>query len=1016
MVGFIMRGTVLVSCSVLLLALLARGALALDPAQPTSDYFRTTFTVEDGLPDNVVNAILQSRDGFLWIGTYAGLVRFNGRDFVPVDLRMAGAVSQVVNALAEGPDGSLWVGTDLGIVRIYDVEHYEPGRSRSQFYRLSAKDETALCLKLTREGVLFAGTSHGLYRLSGTSFILVLPANSVGTIEEGSDGHLLIVAHTTFLEWDRGKIITHRGLETELAPSRGKTSHEVPNDVFRHVMEDHTGAMWFCTRWGIARENRDAIYRYRPYGERDATNPILTYEDGRGTVWVVRDVGVFRADQESLEPLLTGVAPRSIFADRDGNLWIGTNGDGLIRFRDKYVHMFTTANGLPNNVPMTVIERHDGTIWAGNNCGGLSRFDQGHFVTYSEKDGLLNSCVWALAEDANEDLWVGTWGGGAFRFKDGRFEQYAQAQGLPSNIVRSIAAAPDGALWFATDGGLTRMRNGQLRNYSTADGLSSNHTISVYVERRGEILAATAAGIDRMIGDRFSPLSSAQQLLDQHFIGFGETQSGELYAFSAPHGISRIEGNRLVDIGLDFDLLGMAEFHGQDLWFSSRNGILRVPATSPWLSSEDRSGPLDYAKFGRADGLNSTQCSIGTPNIIIDRDNRLWVPTVQGLAMIDLLRLPHQSRRPTVYIEQVTVDRRTQLLPHQMVLSPGTHHLELKFDAIELTSPERIRFQYRLDGVDDSWLDAGVSRTAIYTSVPIGTHWFHVRASDSNGVWSRESIAHAITQQPFFYQTTLFRLIAVAVFVGLCAGIYRLRIRQIAAGMSARFDERLAERTRIARDLHDTLLQTIQGGKLVTDDALDCNTDQERMRSALQRLSGWLGQAIEESRSAVDRLRSSTTQRNDLAEALRSAGEDCTVQRSIEFHLSVTGASREVHPIIRDEVYRIGYEAIRNASLHADASRLDLQLSYVTDLVLRLRDNGKGIDPAIAEKGKQGHFGLIGMYERASRVRGQLTISGSPAGGTIVELVVPAMIAFPRQALGMHGALETIRSLFKRGR
>ncbi|HEX4168716.1 MAG TPA: triple tyrosine motif-containing protein, partial [Bryobacteraceae bacterium] len=197
--------------------------------------------------------------------------------------------------------------------------------------------------------------------------------------------------------------------------------------------------------------------------------------------------------------------------------------------------------------------------------------------------------------------------------------------------------------------------------------------------------------------------------------------------------------------------------------------------------------------------------------MIIDREGRLWVATVQGLATIDLLRLPHLRRRLAIFIEEVTVDRRTQPLPHQVVIPPGNHHLELKFDAIELSSPEKIRFQYRLDGVDGAWLDAGLARTAIYTSVPIGSHWFHVRACNSEGVWDREGIMYPIVQQPFFYETKWFRLIAVALLVLLVAGVYRLRVRQIARELNARMEERVNERMRIARELHDTLLQSFQG-------------------------------------------------------------------------------------------------------------------------------------------------------------------------------------------------------------
>jgi signal transduction histidine kinase/ligand-binding sensor domain-containing protein len=998
-----LRHTVLRVCSLLLFALVSRSVLALDPTQPTASYLRTTFTVEDGLPDNVVNAILQTRDGFLWIGTYAGLVRFNGRDFMPVDFHMAGSVSQVVVALAEGPDGSLWVGTDFGVVRIHDAEHYEPGRSTSQLYRVgNTKDETLSCLKFTRDGTLFAGTGRGLYRLDGASFISAIPGINVQIIEEESNGHLLVIADNDFLEWDRGRVIKP-GLTAAVAPNYRIAGYGMPKDVFHYVMKDRSsGAMWYCSHWDIARQGHDRIRRNPPCASNDTRIPIQTYNYGRGALWGIGEVGVFRAQgRDSVEPLLTNVAPRSMLADRDGNLWIGTNGDGLIRFRDRPIDMFTTADGLPNNVPMAVLERHDGTIWVGNNCGGLSRFDGKRFVTYAEKDGLLNTCVWALAEDGNEDLWIGTWGGGAFRFKDRKFEQYAQRQGLPGDVVRSIVAAPDSSIWFATNEGLSRLRNGHLRNYTTADGLSSNHMIAVYADRQGGILAASSAGIDRMTGDRFVPVSSPHQIVDPHFIGFGETQLGEVYVFSAPRGISRIDGNRLVDIGPDLDLLGMAEVGGQELWFSGRNGILRVPEASGRLSWEGRSDPFEYAKFGRADGLNSTQCSVGAPNIIVDRENRLWVPTVQGLAMIDLPRLPEQRRPPAVFIEEVTVDQRTHALPDRTVLPPGNHHVELKFDAIELTSPERVRFQYRLDGVDRTWLDAGTTRTAVYTSVPIGNHLFHVRACNSDGIWDREGIAYGLMQEPFFYETNAFRLIAVAILIVLSAGAYRLRVRQIAAGMHARFDERLAERTRIARELHDTLLQNFHGLMFQFQAARNLMT--RRPDEAVRSLDDAINEtkkAIAESRDAIQDLRSEPIAKGNLAELLMSISRELTDSNANDhppvFDLIEEGERQTLSSTASNEICRIALELTRNAYQHAHARRIEAEIRYSDSIFrLRIRDDGKGIDPQVLkEGGRRGHWGLRGVRERADRIGAHLDLWSEPGKGTEVQLVVPASIAY----------------------
>jgi signal transduction histidine kinase len=735
------------------------------------------------------------------------------------------------------------------------------------------------------------------------------------------------------------------------------------------------------------------------------------YEDPQGNMWVWLTTGVFRASATRLEPLASNISVRAIYGDRENNLWVGTNGEGLIRFKDRPIRMFTKADGLPNNIPMTVLTKRDGSLWVGNNCGGLSVFDGTRFKTYDERNGLSNSCVWALAEGKSGDLWVGTWGGGLFRLADGQFVQFSKPQGLAGDVVRAIAVAYDGSVWVATDGGLSHMQNGHFRNYTVADGLSSNRVVNVYQDRRGGIWAGTSRGINRMTGNRFASVSSAREIFDPRYISLGEDSYGNLYALSAPKGIDRIQENQLVEVNHDLDLLSMVPFQWADVWFSGGNGVFRVSAAILKETERVQKRPLDYAWFGRGDGMISTQCSIGTPNMAITADGKLWVSTVQGLAMFDLGRLASDSAKPAIYVEKVTVGRETQPADRQLVLPPGTHHVELHFDSISLAWPEKVRFQYRMDGVDPVWLDADSLRTAVYTNIPIGTHVFHLRACNSNGVWDLSGIAFAVTQKPYFYETSGFRLALATALVLLLAGGYRLRLRQIRSQMQARLDERVSERTRVAQELHDTLLQTIQASTMMAWRALEDPYDAASMHRALEQLSQWLADAMREARAALSSLRTSVTPINDLAEALQRAGDGCGRRGAMTFALTVEGNSRDPHPIIREEVYRIGYEAIRNAFTHSGGSRLEMELSYVRDLVLRVRDNGRGIDPKVLAKGKDGHFGIKGIRERAERVGARLSLNSSSAG-TEVELIVPAGLAFRQQRHVLQGSLTRLRRFF----
>ena len=532
------------------------------------------------------------------------------------------------------------------------------------------------------------------------------------------------------------------------------------------------------------------------------------YEDDQGTVWVQFARCLYRVSDKRPEPLVRS-SVREIFSDREGNLWAGTNGEGLLRFKDRSVRMFTTADGLPSNIPMAVLSRHDGSLWVGTNCGGISVYSNHRFRAYDEKDGLSNSCVWSLAEDHNSSLWIGTWGGGLFRFLNNCFTQFTKRDGLGGDVVRGIQVAKDGSLWIATDGGVSHMMNESFRNYSVNEGLSSANALGVYQDRHNNIWAGTSRGVDRMVGERFTPVATDREILDPRAVNFAESTAGDLYAMGASHGIDRWDGHRFLAVNHQLDLFRLIPA-GQDLWFSGGNGIFRF--AGPSLEAEHQKElPVDYTSFGFADGMNSTQCSIGTPNMALTREGKLWVATVRGLAELDPERLRPISDKPRIFVSDVTVGRIRQIAGPELTLPPGTHHTEVHFDSISLRSPQNVRFQYRMDGIDPVWLDANSSLTAVYTNVPTGSHLFHVRACNNDGIWDPVGIAYNVTQMPELYETTWFRGSAVLAVALLLAGSYRLRLRQIAEQFNARLEARVNERTRIARDLHDTLLQSFHG-------------------------------------------------------------------------------------------------------------------------------------------------------------------------------------------------------------
>jgi signal transduction histidine kinase len=449
--------------------------------------------------------------------------------------------------------------------------------------------------------------------------------------------------------------------------------------------------------------------------------------------------------------------------------------------------------------------------------------------------------------------------------------------------------------------------------------------------------------------------------------------------------------------GLPCDAVnGIVEDATGALWLYMQCGLVELARTElqKWWAQPD--ARLQLQVFDVFDGFQS---GVGTPfesRAVRTLDGRLWFANYSVAQMIDPAHLSRNLIAPPVHVEQVIADHKAFSPQGDVRLPARTRDVEIDYTALSLAVPEKVLFLFRLEGRDTDWQEAGTRRQAFYTDLRPGTYRFHVIACNNDGIWNRQGASLDFNVMPAWYQTIGFKLLFVVIILTTAWALYRLRVRQVAHALAVRFDERLAERTRIAREFHDTLIQTIQGSKLVADDALDQSADPARMRHALKQLSEWLDRAVQEGRAALNSLRTSATETNDLAEGLRRATEECRMFSPMETSFSMEGNSKEMHPVVRDEIYRIGYEAIRNASAHSKASRLRVGLKYGQDLAISVGDNGVGIPESIIKGDTDGHYGLQGMRERAARIGGKLRIVSSVDSGTEVSLVIPGRIAFRR--------------------
>ena len=765
------------------LLLVGGGAAALDPSAPLSQYGIDAW--KDGLPQNSVHTILQSRDGYLWFGTYEGLVRFNGVSFVVHDTRNTPALrSNSVWTLFEDRLGTLWAGTlGGGVVRTRGGVFTRYGE------REGLPSEYAWALAEDAAGTLWAGTDRGLARFDGTVFRAVaLPApferTPVRSLLGVAGGGLWIgTAADGLLMWDGRSV-------RRVHPVEGR----VPGAV--HALAPSPGgvaAAFFGL--GLVEVEREGAVTVR--GTKDGLPSELLWSllrDRNGDLWAGSDgAGLARISKGRIETF--GVAQglahpfvRSIAEDREGSVWIGTNG-GLNRLRDRKVLVYGARDGMPVENVRSVAQTNDGTLWAGTdsdgvaalrgdrfvvpaeaaplrgvavrslvagpgnalwigtNGSGLFRLSGGKLTRFTKKDGLPSDIVYAVALDAKGNVWAGTYGAGAARWDGRRFVVLDQARGLPSDVVRCLLEGRDGTIWIGTDaGGLVRLKDGVLSVLDRRHGLASDVVFSLHEDEAGLLWIGTAGGLSVLRHD------------------------GSLRSLGSADGLPDDKVFRILEGG------------DGSFWLSSNKGIYGVSRADLVDRLEGRRGPVHGLSLGRSDGLPTAQCNGASwPAGTKDREGRLWFPTLRGLVGVDPVRLRSNEIVPPVVIDRFLADGRPVAGASPVELSPRTGKIEIHYDGLSFQAPEMVRFRYRLEGFEPSWVDAGTRRSAFYTSLPPGDFVFRVVAANNDGVWNETGASFAFRLKPGLHQRLGFRLGAV-VLVLLAVGTgYAIRMRGVRA-------------------------------------------------------------------------------------------------------------------------------------------------------------------------------------------------------------------------------------------
>lgn len=945
------------------------------------EYALTSWADEEGLFGGWIVGIAQDPNGYLWVGTVSGLLRFDGLNFERFHGTDGTLLPQrSVSSIYGARDGSVWVGYSGGggIYRIRErqVTDYGPAEGLGGG-RIAALAEDG-------EGAMFAATPNGLYRLNRE-------------------------------RWER--IGSEQGL---------------PNGQVFAIYRDRLNALWAVTAEAVFKRTTPSN-RFELVS-RTTDAPLGFSESPTGEMWVTSpSVGYRQIDPRGRSSGEAGARRgygSKLLHDRSGNLWIATLGRGLwfLRHGESVPQAVGTHNGLSNDSVRGLFEDRNGDVWVGTTVG-LHRFARRRVTPYTDF-----GVVRALEATPDGGVWIAT-GSGVVQLLNGRRRQFGIADGLPSADVRGLHVSRSGQLWVTTiagiasfadgrfsplrldegrwpagtvtiaidskgrlwgcseDNGLFRWHDGQLQTVSLSHEVHAADVHSVAVDRADRVwLLMSGGGVGLIDAEGGFQLLRKSDRFHRSDLAFHEDDAGTVW-LGAGERLTRFKAGRMAAITVFSGLPAGAirSITGDregNLWIGTSGGIMRVADSEFDVTEVEPGRRLEFRSYSSSDGLPGVPVRYGYPSAVRAADGQLWFVTGNGVTQVDPQRLS-DSRSPTpVHIERVNANGRSFEPTGSFVLPPRTTSLQIDYTALEFYAPRQVQFRYRLEGLDDAWTDAGSRRQALFTNLPPRAYRFQVMARSSEGIWNPAGDEIAFSIQPMFYQTSWFAGLVVTAIIGAITLAWRVRRQQV----RRQFELVLTERARMAREIHDTLLQSLAGLELQVDAMASQLTSGGPVWQQMERVRRQIQSDVSEARQSIWALRSPTLETRDLASALQELGQTLAGSSGIGFEFTLEGKPARCAGKVEEHLLRVGLEAVSNAVRHAQATLVRLELLYSDDsITLRVSDDGRGFDISEAQRQAGTHWGLATMRERADAIGGQLSLVSRPGAGTNLEMIAPLL-------------------------